>query len=350
MSIYTIKQSKTIALILILVLGLFIIFTLKSLVSAILGAVVIHVLFRPLFIYFSERLKFNRALSAALIIIISFIIIVIPFVSLSLMMVNKVIYYLENPEVITNLIKAIETFAGQKLNQPDFIEDAYARAGNWIISIFPSFFDTALSTLLTISMMYFFLYFMLTKHEVFEDTLIKYLPFREKNAEHFASELKNTTFSNIIGQGIIAFIQGGLLAVGFLIFSIPDPVFWGLIAFFLSFLPVIGTPIVFVPAAIIELSTGDTFSGVGILIWGFVLLINIDNIIRLWINKRMGNIHPVITITGVVIGIPIFGILGIVFGPLLISTFILLVRLYEAAYSDHLERKEEKVISKQELR
>jgi predicted PurR-regulated permease PerM len=350
MSIYTIKQSKTIALVLIFILGIFLLYSLKDLVSAILGAIVIYVLFRPLFLYLTERHKFKRWLASVIIILLSFLIIVMPFVTLSIMMVNKILYYLDHPETIKNIIKSIETFAGQQLKQPDFIEDALNRAGNWFVGIFPAFMDTALAILLTVAMMYFFLYFMLTKHEVFEGTLIKYLPFRSRNSEHFAFELRNTTYSNIVGQGLIALVQGGLLAVGFLIFSIPDPVFWGLIAFFLSFLPVIGSPIVFIPAAIIEIATGNTFGGVGILVWGFLLVINIDNVMRLWINKKMGDIHPLITITGVVIGIPVFGILGIVFGPLLISLFILLIRLYEAAFSDNPEPEKEKVISKDDLK
>jgi predicted PurR-regulated permease PerM len=350
MSVYTIKQSRTIALVLIFLLGIFLILSLSNLVSAILGSVVIYVLFKPLYLYFIKRPKIKRALAATLIILISFVIIIIPFITLSVMMVSKILYYVEHPEIIKNLVNTIENFAGQKLNRPGVIEDALNRAGNYIVSIFPAFMDAAFSIFLTIAMMYFFLYFMLTKYEVFEATLIKYIPFRSRNAEHFGSELKNTTYSNIVGQGIIAFAQGGLLAIGFWIFSIPDPVFWGLIAFFLSFIPVLGSPLVFVPAAILEIAGGNNFGGIGILIWGFLLVINIDNLLRLWINKKMGDIHPLITITGVVIGIPVFGILGIVFGPLLISTFLLLVRLYEAAFIDDSEPEKEKIISKDELR
>jgi predicted PurR-regulated permease PerM len=350
MSIYTLKVSRTIALSLIFLLGIFLLFSLKNLVSAIMGAVVIYVLFKPLYMKLIEKFNFKRALATTVIILLSFIIIIIPFLTLSLMMVNKILYYIEHPDLITNLVNTIQNFAGEILDRPDVIEDAVNRTANWAVGIFPVFMDAAFAIMLTIAMMYFFLYFMFTKYEIFESTLVKYLPFRAKNAEHFGSELKNVTYSNIVGQGIIAFAQGGLLAVGFWMFSIPDPIFWGLIAFFLSFIPVIGSPFVFVPAAIIEISTGNQFGGIGILIWGFVLVINIDNLLRLWINKKMGNIHPLITITGVIIGIPLFGILGIVFGPLLISTFILLVRLYEAAFLDSTESEKEKVISKDELR
>lgn len=350
MSIYTIKQSRIIALILILLLGTFLLYSLKDLVSSILGAVVIYVLFKPMFVYLVNKFKLSRALSSVIIILVSFVIIIIPFLTLSIMLVNKVLYYMNHPAVVENIMKRIENFAGHELKQPKMIQDAIGKAGNWVISIFPEFFSTTLAILLTISMMYFFLYFMLTKYEIFESTVIKYIPFRARNADHFGSELRNITFANVIGQGIIAFAQGGLLAIGFWIFSIADPVFWGLVTFFMSFLPVIGTPIVFVPAGIIEISGGNTFGGIGILIWGVVLVTNIDNVMRLYINKKMGDIHPLITITGVVIGIPLFGILGIVFGPLLISIFILLIRLYEAAFLTNAEAEKEKVISKEELR
>ncbi|WP_448636176.1 hypothetical protein [Pedobacter panaciterrae] len=76
------------------------------------------------------------------------------------------------------------------------------------------------------------------------------------------------------------------------------------------------------------------------LIFGFVVIINIDNVIRFMIAKRIGNIHPITTVIGVVIGIPLFGILGLVFGPLLISYFVLLIKIYEtsAMASERLER------------
>jgi predicted PurR-regulated permease PerM len=350
MSIYSLKQSRIIALVLIFILGIFLLFSFKNLVSAVLGAVIIYVLFKPLYISLINKYRINRPLATTIIILLSFIIIIIPFLSLSLMLVNRIIYYIEHPELIRNIVSTVETFIGERLNQPAIIEDALKTTGNWVVGIFPVFMDTAFAIFLSIAMMYFFLYFMLTKYEIFESIMIKYLPFRAKNIEHFGSELKNVTYANIVGQGIIAFAQGGLLAIGFWIFSIPDPVFWGLIAFFLAFIPIIGTPFVFVPAALIEIAAGNNFSGIGILVYGFVLVINIDNLLRLWINKKMGDIHPLVTITGVIIGIPIFGILGIVFGPLLISLFILLVRLYEAAFLTITEGEKEKIISKDELR
>jgi predicted PurR-regulated permease PerM len=139
--------------------------------------------------------------------------------------------------------------------------------------------------------------------------------------------LKSSTFGNVLGQGLICLVQAISLGIGFLVFGLPDPFFWATITFFISFLPVIGAPIVFVPAGLISLAYGDTTSGYGILIWGFVLVTNIDNLLRYFISKYFADTHPLITIIGVIAGIPVFGILGLVFGPLLISWFLLLLKI-----------------------
>jgi predicted PurR-regulated permease PerM len=347
MPLYSVNQSRIIALCLIILLGIFLIYSLSNLLTAILAAVILYVLFKPMFIYFSEKLKIKRAFSAAIVIVVSFIIIIMPFTGLVWMMTEKILYYKNHPETINQLIATLETFIGDTFDA-ETVNDVLNQASTWVLGLFSSFIDATLAIMLTVAMMYFFIYFMFTKHEVFEGTLIKYMPYREKNSVHFAKELKNMTFANVVGQGIISFAQALVLAIGFVIFGIPDPFFWGVICFFLSFLPVIGSAGVFVPAGLFELAAGDSFAGFGILIYGFVVVSNIDNLLRLWINKWIGDIHPLITITGIIIGLPIFGILGLVFGPLLISMFILLVRLYEEAFANEHKQKE-RVVDPEEL-
>src|SRR5690606_8261508 len=156
------------------------------------------------------------------------------------------------------------------------------------------------------------------------------MPFDDESEVVLGEELKNITYSNIIGQTFIAIVQGAFLAVGFLIFGAKDPLFWGVICAILSFIPLLGPPLIFVPASLILLSQGYTWQGVGLLIWGFGLVINIDNVLRLIIAKKVGDIHPVITVVGVIIGIPLFGIMGLVYGPLLLTYFLVAIRIYKA--------------------
>jgi len=174
----------------------------------------------------------------------------------------------------------------------------------------------------------------------FEAGLLRYAPFREQHALKFALALRNATYSNVLGQGIISIVQGILLANGFWLADIPDPVFWGIVGAFISFLPVVGAPTLCIPAAIIIIINGHTWRGVALLAYGLLFIGNVDNVLRMIINKRLANTHPIISIIGVFIGIPLFGILGLVFGPVLLSYFLLLVEIYETnrLAADRLER------------
>ncbi len=95
-----------------------------------------------------------------------------------------------------------------------------------------------------------------------------------------------------------------------------------------AMLPIVGAALVYVPLTIMLFAQGDTGRGIAMAVWGFGLIGLVDNVFRFIINKRLGDIHPLITIFGVMVGLQLFGFIGLVFGPLLISMFILLLRIY----------------------
>jgi predicted PurR-regulated permease PerM len=97
-------------------------------------------------------------------------------------------------------------------------------------------------------------------------------------------------------------------------------------------LPVVGAALVYVPLTVMLLAQGDTYRGVLMGIWGFLLIGLVDNVFRLVINKKIGDIHPLITIFGVIVGLQLFGFIGLVFGPLLISMFIVLLKIYSSEF------------------
>jgi predicted PurR-regulated permease PerM len=332
MSLYSLKQRKIIVLGITLVLGLFLLYALRDIFTSFLGALVFYVLFKPLHVYLTAGKGWNRMASALTIILLSFVIIILPMSLLSGMIINQLMVFRDDPSEINELVNKLNHFAEVKLNIPHVVDTVLTGAQDWAMGSFTSAVNGAFEVLIKLAIMYFVLYYMLTGYMAFEAALIKYMPFRHKNSMLFWKELKNTTYSNVLGQGVISIVQGGLVGIGFLIFGLRDPFFWTVISIFLAFLPVVGPPLVFVPAGLIALSHGNTVAGIGIMLWGFILVINIDNLIRMAIAKRIANTHPLVTIIGVVIGLPYFGILGLVFGPLLLSYFILLVSMYETRY------------------
>ncbi|TDQ09637.1 AI-2E family transporter [Pedobacter metabolipauper] len=348
MSIFTYKQRNYINLGIIIALGCLIVYSLQGIFGSILSTLVLYTILRPAYNYMVDVKLMNRSFSAVLLLFVSFIVLILPFYTLSSMVIDKIAELQNDPGYFKNMLYKLKHLVPAGGNNQKFIEDGLNKAGTWATGLFPSIISGAFNIVLGLLLMYFLLYFMLVEKEKFESALVKYAPFREQNAQRFAEEMRNMTYANVLGQGFIALVQGSLVGLAFYFLGYSDPVFWGVITTFISFVPILGPPVVFVPAALMQIANGNNFAGWAMLIFGFVVVINIDNVLRFMIAKRVGNIHPVITVIGVVIGIPLFGILGLVFGPLLISYFVLLIKIYEtsAMATDRLERI--KTISEQD--
>lgn len=327
--LYNQKERNYFTLALIVVLGGFIVYSIRGIFGALLGTMVMYTIFRPAFLHIINRWNWKRSYAAVFIILSSFLVIILPVLGVSSMVISKILEIQDNPEWIQLILGKVKEFAGDKLNQPDLLEDTLRNIFSSAGSIFTSLLGGAANLMLSIAVMYFLLYFVLVDHRQFEAGLLRFSPFKQENALRFGRELRNITYSNVLGQGLISVIQGMLVTLGYWYFEFDDPIFWGVISAILSFIPVVGAPIIFVPASILTIVQGDTFNGVGMLLFGLIIISNIDNVLRLIIAKRVGDIHPIITVVGVIIGIPLFGLMGLVYGPLLLSYFLITVRIYE---------------------
>lgn len=327
--LYNYRERNRITLVLLIILGGFILYSIRGIFGAVLGTIVMYTIFRPIFIHMISKWKISENWAAVIIILSSFLVIVLPTLGVGSMVISKIAEVQQNPEWIKNAISKINEFAGDKLNQPDLIENALRNVMSSAGTILTYLLGGAANLLLSIAVMYFLLYFVLVDYKHFEAGLYRFSPFRQENALRFGRELRNITYSNVLGQGFIAIIQGALVTLGYWFFEFDDPIFWGVISAILSFIPVVGAPIIFVPASILTIVQGDNYNGIGMLLFGLIVISNIDNVLRLIIAKRVGNIHPIITIVGVIIGIPLFGLMGLVYGPLLLSYFLITVRIYE---------------------
>lgn len=334
-SLYSIQQKRNILIFTLVALGLLISIGLRTYLSALLGSVILYVLFRKMYNK-GLRKKINRNLLVFAIILFSFVVIIIPFLFLSIMLTDKIIYYASHIQDLVDIVYTIETRFGIQLRDKEVIANITQKAGVWAGNLFPSIVAEAVDLLVGLGLMYFTLYYMFVEQDAFRKNLHFYLPFESDTLLTLGTELENNVYSNIVGQGVISMIQGAMLSLGFWIFGFEDALFWGVIGFFVSFIPVLGTPLVWAPAGIIALVSGDTFNGVGILLFGAVLIMNIDNVLRFAIAKKIGDIHPLITISGVILGVPLMGILGLVVGPLLISYFVTLVKVYRQKYGHEL--------------
>jgi predicted PurR-regulated permease PerM len=280
----------------------------------------------------TAKRKWKDSRAALLIILLSFIIILIPILVLCYLLYAKISQVINDPTSMVNVLhmfgENIKSITGVEVFSPKNLEGIKASAGNLI----PSFLNQLLWTLGNIGIMYFILFYLLMQREKVTLEVNNYLPFDTTNIKILATELKSMTLSNVIGVPAIATIQGTAAGLGYWIFGLSEPVFWGVITAFVSLLPLMGSTLVWVPAGLFLLALGQTWQGVGLLLYGTLVIINIDNVTRFAIQKRFADVHPLITVFGVIIGLDLFGLPGIIFGPLMFSYFVIFIKMYRKVY------------------
>ena len=132
--------------------------------------------------------------------------------------------------------------------------------------------------------------------------------------------------------------------IGFLILGVEDPFFWFAIVTVGSMIPFVGTALGIVPVCIILYAAGDIWQAIVMVIYGTVVVGSTDNLFRLVIQKRLADVHPLITIIGVIVGVPLFGFIGLIFGPIVVSIFLLIVKIYKQEYGKEVPSKQEGVL------
>ncbi|WP_276165361.1 AI-2E family transporter [Zobellia alginiliquefaciens] len=299
--------------------------------SGVLGAITLYVLLKKPMAKLVHK-GWKPDLAAAFLMFASFIIILIPVSGAVLMLGNKVSQAVNNSEKVTKAVKSqlenVESYVGYDLSSSI---DVSAVSG-WFSTNLQGFAGSTFTSVIAIGIMYFFLYFMLTNRKEMRESLFEYIPISTDNLKTIGSKIRRMVRANALGIPLVAIAQGVVALIGFLIFGIENPFFWGVIVAIGSMIPFVGNMLGTLPVFIITLSAGDTFQAWGILLYGIVVVGSTDNLIRLYVLKKLDDVHPLITMIGVLIGIPLFGFIGLIFGPLFVSLFLIIVQIYKDEY------------------
>ncbi|WP_203295976.1 AI-2E family transporter [Luteirhabdus pelagi] len=319
-------------LLLIIFLGALIFGEMMPYLSGVLGAVTIYVLMRGWMKNLTKKKGWNPDLAAALLMFISFVGILLPVSGIILMLGNKIGNAVKNSEEVIQAFKAqLDDWEG-RLGYDLTSQINTSEISSWISTQLQSFAGGTFDMFIAIGLMYFMLYYMFTDRKQMRSSLFNYIPISDKNLKVIGNEANAKVRANAIGIPLVALAQGVVALIGFFIFGIEDPLFWFVITTIGSMIPFIGTLVGILPVFILTLSAGDTFQAWGILLYGFIVVGSTDNIFRMYALKKLDDIHPLITFIGVVVGVPLFGFIGLIFGPLLISLFLIIVRIYREEY------------------
>lgn len=318
-------------LILILLLGLLIFLELAPYLSGLLGAITLYIISKNSMAKLVKK-GWNPSLAAGLIMFISLVGILIPVSLVVMMLSNKVKNALNKLESLLTMIKENFSVLENQLNVEFLNSFDSQEAADWISNNIQNLLGSTFNIFIALSIMYFLLYYMLVYRKEFIESIYTYFPMRPENISIIGKEVNSVVKSNAIGIPLIAIIQGLVALLGFFIFGVPNPWFWFVITAVGSMIPFIGTAIGIVPVVFILFSTGQIFEAIGILIYGILVVGTSDNLFRIIVQKKLANIHPLITLIGVIIGVSLFGFIGLIFGPLLISLFLVVLRIYKEEF------------------
>lgn len=316
----------------ILGLGLLLFLKMTPFMGGILGACTIYIMVRDQMLYLTQKKKIRKSVTAIILLIEAILCFLVPLSLAVWLLISKLqtvnIDTATFVDTITNLADWIRRKTEYDLLSKENISS--------IASILPGigqFLMGGISSFaVNLFVLVFVLYFMLIGGTKMEQYIYELLPFSDSNKKHVMNEINMIVRANAIGIPLLAIIQGAIATLGYYLFDAPSALLFGFLTCFATVIPIVGTTLVWFPLAAYMAISGDWPHAIGLLLYCGLIVTNIDNLIRFILQKKMADTHPLITIFGVVIGLSLFGFMGVIFGPLLISIFILCVNIFKEQY------------------
>ncbi|MBI4473651.1 MAG: AI-2E family transporter [Acidobacteria bacterium] len=301
----------------------------------VLAGILTYVLF-PVYSFFRRRTG-RPGLSSGLSILVALILMVLPAFYLVSELVQQVsgAYNSFQVERAQNIGDYLSGLTGNRVDFQVMLNSALDQIRRSIVGLAPDILGSIGELLLGLFIMFFVMYYGFREGEAFIARVRQLLPLEPDLKDSLFYEVRTLTQAVLYGQVMTALVQGTLGALGLLVFGISNWVFWGSIMTITAFIPVLGTPIIWVPAAVSKILDGDMVRGAGLLIYGSTIVMNIDNFLRPRLVSGRTKVHPVLILIGVLGGLKIFGFVGMLAGPLVLAILVALIKFYEQASLNH---------------
>ena len=298
----------------------------------VLAGILTYILF-PVYDFILRRAK-RPELSSAISIVIALLLMILPAVYLVTELVHQVsgAYSTFQAEKFKEVGVYLNNLTGNRLKLQELLDTGLDQIRTAVLALAPNILGSITDLLLGLFIMFFVMFYGFREGHTFLEYLKRLLPLEPSLKESLFYELRTITQAVLYGQVMTAFIQGALGGLAFLVFGVGNWIFWGAIMMIMAFLPLLGTPIIWGPAAIGMIIEGETARGVGLLIAGAAVVMNVDNFIRPRLVSGRTKVHPVLILIGVLGGLKVFGFIGMLVGPLILALLVALIKFYEDAY------------------
>ncbi|MDP2176215.1 MAG: AI-2E family transporter [Bacteroidota bacterium] len=330
------KKHQTIQHVTFLVFLIFLVYViLKHLAfmhGALLGSLTLFILSIGSHKYLTIKKKWKKSYATVFILITTFLLILLPFYFTITFIVQQIQPLIENPEPIINGLKTINNYLASRFDVSLLSPEIMSKVGGMLQNYLPQILSSSLNVISNLLLIYFILWFMLNNIRPIEKWIKNNSPFKLKNTLFIYKEFGLSVKSNAIGVYILAIVQAIVAIVGYYIFGVQEALVWGLITGVASVIPIVGTMAIWMPLSIYSMATGDIGIGVGIFLYGLLIIGSSDNVFRFILQKKLAETHPLITIIGVLFGISFMGFWGLVYGPVIIILLITLYKIYLKEY------------------
>lgn len=340
--LFNTRLKQVLVLLLIFLIAVLLIAQVYVFLPGLLGGITLYILSRGYYFQFVYKKKWKKGWTALLFILFYLVIIALPvYLSINLV-IPKINQVMDNQDKMVNSLQVIsgkiEAKTGIKMLSPENIKSATQKISSFV----PRLLSGTATMVANLLMMFFLLYFMLTGGREMEKNLNRIIPLKPHNIDILAGETKMMIKANALGIPIICIVQGIFASLGYWIFGLEDWGLWGFITGVFAFFPLVGTMIIWVPLVIYLFSGGHSLPAVGLGVYSIIVTGNVDYVARISFMKKIGNVHPLVTVLGVIVGLNLFGFVGLIFGPLLISYFLILVKIYMHEFTGLHELPEER--------
>jgi predicted PurR-regulated permease PerM len=340
------NQYEKIVPFVIFLLALFLFFKIiEPMITIFLSSILLTYMFYPLYKKVRKRIS-NQFISIILTILVIGIVLLLPFSYVVLEVTQQSLEFYNSlsnniakgalfgigctsaDSKICSLINNIEKFSAQSLSRVGFDKQIQKLLPR-LEEILTNYLIEIPLAILNGGFILFISYFLFMDGDKMIKKIVGWLPIRKKTIQKLMDQFEKVTYAVVFGQLFVALAQGFVAVIGFYIFGVPLPIFWGVLTAFFALIPAVGTTIIWVPASFYLVLSGyltqdyiTIAKGVGLFVYGVLIISTIDNILRIKIIEAKADVHPIIIIAGVIGGVNLFGVIGLFLGPILLPLLL----------------------------
>lgn len=324
--------KKVIAAIILIALLVLSFFLLKSIIMAIILGIILAFILSPVYDFLLKYIK-RKNITALLMCLLLLILIVVPLWYIFPIAINESIKFYINSQNI-DFITPLKTIFPSFFQSEQFSNEIGTALHSFVTNTTNSLMNSLANVIinfpklfLKLLVVFFSFFFVLRDKEQIVSYVQGILPFSKEVEKKLFKSSKDLTVSILYGQGLLGIIQGITVGIGFFIFGVPNALLFTLLAAIAGMFPIIGTTIVWVPVAIYLLISGNTISTLGVVMFGLIASV-IEAFFKPIFISRRAKMNSSLILFGMVGGLLLFGLLGVILGPLILAYLLIVIEAY----------------------